>query len=229
MTKLDYRSGVSVGEICVYVPALLVGIYLISRSGFGRNSGWIYLILFFLARIVGPGMELYTIGRPPKTSLYEGYAILNSVAISPLELLIVGTLIRILDSIHKTYNTFLRSWMLHIIEVVVTVGLILGIVGGVDAGNSFETSANHIFHPGPLSKAGSIMLITCYVIIVVITALISIFRSQIEPGEKRLFLAVVLALPFLLVRLIYTGFSTFSYNFKFNILTATLPSSSAWP
>jgi hypothetical protein len=218
---LDYRSGLSVGEICIYSPAVLVGVYLAVRPGFGRNWGWFYLVLFCLARIIGPAMQLSTLHGPPKASLYEGYAILNNVAISPLQLLILGTLSRLLDSIHKTYNTFLKVWMLYIIYAAVVLGLILGIVGGIDAGNSFEqgnASGQHLFHPGSLNKAGSIILITCYVAIVAITALISIFKSHIERDENRLYLAVVLALPFLLVRLVYTGFSTFSYNPKFNIL-----------
>src|SRR5882757_617688 len=109
---IDYRSGVSIGELCVYIPALFVGIYLAIRHGFGRNSGWLYLILFCLARNIGPAMQLATISRPRNTSLYEGYAILNNVAISPLELAILGFLSRLLDNIHKTYNTFLRNWML---------------------------------------------------------------------------------------------------------------------
>ena len=213
---LDYRSGLSVGELCIYSPAVLVGIYLAARPGFGRNWGWFYLVLFCLARIIGPAMQLSTLHGPPKASLYEGYAILNNVAISPLQLLILGTLSRLLDSIHKTYNTFLKVWMLYIIYAAVVLGLILGIVGSIDAGNSFEQK--HVFHPGTLNKAGSIILITCYVAIVAITALISIFKSHIEPGENRLYLAVVLTLPFLLVRLVYTGFTTFSYNPKFNIL-----------
>ncbi|PMD37098.1 hypothetical protein L207DRAFT_532659 [Hyaloscypha variabilis F] len=217
----DYRSSVSIGELCIYSSALIIGIFLAARPGFGRNWGWFYLILFCLARIIGPAMQLSTLHGSPRASIYEGYAILNNVAISPLELVILGTLNRLLDSIHKTYNTFLRTFMLQIIQVVVVLGLILGVVGGVRAGNSFEegnASGQHVFHPGPLGKAGSILLISCYVAIVIITALLSIFKSHLEAGETRLLLAVVLSLPFLLVRLIYTGFSTFSYNPKFNIL-----------
>ena len=166
-------------------------------------------------------MQLSTLHGPPHASLYEGYAILNNVAISPLELVILGTLSRLLDNIHKAYKTFLRTFMLQIIQVIVVLGLILGIVGGVDAGNSFEeanANGQHVFHPGPLNKAGSILLVSCYVAIVVITVFISLLRSHIESTEIRLLLAVVLSLPLLLVRLVYTGFSTFSYNPKFNIL-----------
>jgi hypothetical protein len=184
---IDYRSGVSVGELCVYCSALLVGIYLTARPRYGRNPGWFYLILFCLARIIGPGMQLSTLHGPQHASLYEGYAILNNVAISPLELVILGTLSRLLNSIHKSYNTFLRVWMLYYIQAIVILGLILGIVGGIDAGNSFKqgnASGQHVFYPGSLNKAGSILLITSYVAIVITTALLSIFRSHIESGER---------------------------------------------
>jgi hypothetical protein len=217
---IDYRGGVSIGELCVYIPSLFVGIYLATRHGFGHNSGWLYLILFCLARIIGPSLQLATINDPTNTSLYIGSAILNNVAISPLELTILGLLSRLLDNIHKTYNTFLSTRMLQFLQIVTIVGLILGIVGGVDAGNHFvqTTASGRVYHPGSLNKAGSIHLIVSYVAIVAFTALISIFVSHAEAGEKRLFLAVALALPFLLVRLVYTGLSTFSYNPKFNIL-----------
>ena len=135
--------------------------------------------------------------------------------------MILGTLSRLLDGIHKTHNMFLKVWILYIINMAIVLGLILGIISGIDAGNSFgqaNASGQHIFHPGPLNKAGSSILITCYVTIVPVTALISIFKSHIRPGENRLYLVIILAIPFLLVRLVYTGFSTFSYNPKCNIL-----------
>ena len=101
--------------------------------------------------------------------------------------MIFGTLSRLLNSIHKSYNTFLRVWMLYYIQAIVILGLILGIVGGIDAGNSFKqgnASGQHVFYPGSLNKAGSILLITSYVAIVITTALLSIFRSHIESGER---------------------------------------------
>ncbi|KAE8444871.1 hypothetical protein EG329_014119 [Mollisiaceae sp. DMI_Dod_QoI] len=214
---LTYRNGVSIGELVVYVPGLFVAIYLAVKHGFRRNSGWLYLILFCLARIIGPCMQLATISSPNNESLYTGSAILNSIGVSPLELAALGLLSRLLDSIHKSYNTFLHPRILQLVQIIIIVGLVLAIIGGVNAGNTFETT--HQYHPGTLNKAGTSLLIVSYAAIVLFTALISIFVSHAEAGEKRLFLAVALALPFLAVRLIYSGLSTFSTNPRYNILT----------
>ncbi|KAF8852290.1 hypothetical protein BDZ45DRAFT_678465 [Acephala macrosclerotiorum] len=214
---LSYRNGVSIAELIVYIPALFVGIWLAVKHGFRRNSGWLYLIIFCLARIIGPCMQLATISSPKSVSLYTGSAILNSIGVSPIELAALGLLSRLLDSIHKSYNTFLHPRMLQLVQTIIIVGLILGIVGGIDAGNDFEHTGK--YHPGTLNKAGTSLLIVSYGLIVLFTIIISFFIKHAEAGEKRLFLAVLLACPFLAVRLVYSGLSTFSTKPRYNILT----------
>lgn len=217
---LSYRNGVSIAELVVYIPALFVAIWLAVKHGFRRNSGWLYLILFSLARIIGPCMQLATISNPTSISLYTGSAILNTIGVSPIELASLGLLSRLLDSIHKSYNTFLHPRMLQLVQIIIIVGLILGIVGGIDAGNKFQDTG--VYHPETLNKVGTSLLIVSYGLIVIFTILISFFVKHAEAGEKRLFLAVALALPFLGVRLVYSGLSTFSTNPKYNILTGVV-------
>ncbi|KUJ22129.1 uncharacterized protein LY89DRAFT_394756 [Mollisia scopiformis] len=214
---LTYRNDVSIAELVFYIPSLFVAIYLAITHGFRRNSGWIYLILFCLARIIGPIMQLATIKNPDSVSLYTGSAILNSIGISPLEIATLGFLSRLLDSIHKSYNTFLHPRMLQLVQLIIVIGLILGIVGGIDAGNNFQSTGQ--YHPGTLNKAGTSLLIVSYVAIVIFTILIAFFVKHAEAGERRLFVAVAIALPFLLVRIVYSGLSTFSRNSRYNILT----------
>jgi hypothetical protein len=50
---LNYRNGVSIAEIVVYVPSLAIAIFLSVRHGFARSSGWMFLIVFCLARLIG--------------------------------------------------------------------------------------------------------------------------------------------------------------------------------
>jgi H+/Cl- antiporter ClcA len=76
-------------------------------------------------------MQLATIKSPDNASLYEGSAILNNIGLSPLTLAALGILSRLLDSINKSKHAFVQQWWLRIIELIVLVGLILGIVGGV--------------------------------------------------------------------------------------------------
>ena len=218
---LTYRNGVSIAEIIVYVPALFTAGFLAVRHGLGQNSGWLFLIIFCLARIIGPCMQLATISDPTNTSLYTGSAILQNVGLSPLELAAIGLLSRLLDSIHRTKRTFLHSSMFHVIHLIIVIGLILGIVGGVNASDSYISSGFKQYTPTDLNKAGTILFIVSYIAIVTLTAVMSFHVGSAEKGEKRLFMAVALSLPFLLVRLIYSIISTFTKNKSFNLLNGS--------
>jgi len=216
MTHLDYRNGVSIAEIVVYIPALTLAIYLAVKHGIGKSSGWMYLIIICLARIIGAGMQLATINDPTNYSLYIGSSILNNVGFTPLELACLGFLSRLLDSINKTKHTVLNPGMLKLIQLIVIVGLILGIVGGVNAGDGIK--ATGIYHPQTLNKVGTALIVVTYVMIVAVTIVTSFSVSNAEPGEHRLFGAVAIALPFMLVRLIYSCLSTFTTIKTFNLL-----------
>jgi hypothetical protein len=61
-------------------------------------------------------------------------------------------------------------------------------------------------------------MIVAWVFLVIATALTSFSVSHAEHGERRLFTAVALSLPFLLVRLVYSVFSTFTTKKEFNLL-----------
>lgn len=219
---LTYRNGVSIAEIIVYVPALFIAAFLAFRHGLGRNAGWLFLILFCLARIIGPIMQLLTINDPTNESLYTGYAILQNIGLSPLMLAAIGLLSRLLSSIHKKKQTLLNSSVFHLVHLIIIVGLILGIVGGIDAANAYISSGFKSYTPGPLNKAGTSLFIIAYIAILVLTAFLSFHTSAAEKGEKRLFLAVALSLPFLLVRLIYSIVFTFTHNKDFNLLTGSV-------
>ncbi|KAG0648891.1 hypothetical protein D0Z07_4945 [Hyphodiscus hymeniophilus] len=219
---LTYRNGVSIAELIVYVPSLCVAAFLSIRHGLGQNSGWLFLILFCLARIIGPAMQLAEISDPTNTSLYTGSAILQNVALSPLMLATIGLLSRLLTSIHKSKKTMLNTNLFLVIHLLITVGLVLGIVGGINAADSYISSGFKTYNPTDLNKAGTALFIVAYIAIVIFTLLMSFHVSHAEKGEKRLFMAVVLSLPFLLVRLVYSSISTFAHLRSFNLLTGNV-------
>jgi len=217
MGHLDYRNGVSIAEIIVYIPCLALAIFLAIKHGFGRSSGWFFLIIICLARVIGAAMQLATINDPTNYNLYIGSSILNNVGFTPLELACLGFLSRLLDSINRTKHTVLNPGMLKLIQLIVIVGLILGIVGGVNAGDGIKQTG--IYHPQTLNKVGTALIVVTYVMIVAATIITSFSASAAGAGEHRLFYAVALALPFMLVRLIYSCLSTFTTNKTFNLLT----------
>ncbi|CZS99354.1 hypothetical protein WAI453_008207 [Rhynchosporium graminicola] len=220
---LSYRNGVSIGEIIVYTWAIAVAIFLVMRHGFRKNSGWIYLVIFCLARIIGSAMQLAIISKPTSTSLYTGYAILNNVGLSPLMFAAMGLLDRLLDTIHETHNTRIHPGITKIVHLIILIGLILGIVGGINASNAYTKALNAgavgAYRPGSLSKAGSALFILSYAAVASLTIVISFYTPHAQSGEKRLLYAVAVALPFLLIRLIYSCISTFSHDKRFNLLT----------
>lgn len=217
---LTERDGISIAEICVYAPALIIAIFLCIRHGFGRSSGWIYLIIFSLARLIGASMQLATISQPTNLSLYIGAAVLANVGLSPLILVMLGLLSRALTSIRKSVQTFISERMLRLVQLVVLVGLILTSVGGSTAGNDYASTG--VFTTPPLSKAGMGLLVAGFCLTVISLVQVALQISHAEPGEKRLCLAVGLALPFVLIRLIYAAASVFSGNPTFNLLSGNI-------
>jgi hypothetical protein len=216
---ITYRSGVSIGEIAVYAPALAIAAFLAVRHGFNRSAGWMFLVIFALARIIGSAMQIATISSPDNVSLYTGYAILQNIGLSPLMLATIGLLSRLLENINRTHHTAVSTRVFQAIELVITVGLILGIVGGVNAADNFTSTGKYT--PNSLSKAGSALFIVSYVAIVIATIFVSFSVKYAAHGEKRILTAVALSLPFLLVRLVYSIMSTFAHNKNFNLLSGS--------
>ncbi|KAB8295932.1 hypothetical protein EYC80_008752 [Monilinia laxa] len=217
---IDYRNGVAIGELVVYIPSLILSIFLAFRHGFGRSSGWYFLIIFCLARIIGPCMSLAAISSP-SVSIFTGALILQNVGLSPLILATLGLLSRVLQSINRNTRTFIQPRSLKLIEVFTLVGLILGIIGGINASDSYTTTGRWV--PGTESKVSNILFIVSYVALLVITILTSFSISNAENGERRILLAIAIALPFLFVRLLYSILSTFvAHSTKFNSFTGSV-------
>lgn len=91
---IGYRSAVSIVEVIFYLPALFIAAYISYRHGFGRNAGWVFLILFSLVRIIGSCCQLELTNKPSK-NLFVATAILSSIGLSPLLLTATGLLSRV--------------------------------------------------------------------------------------------------------------------------------------
>jgi hypothetical protein len=220
MTNITYKDGVSIGELVVYLPALAIAVFLAVRHGFGRSSGWLYLVIFSIVRIVGSCFQLATINDPTNTTLYTGEAILQTIGLSPLELCSLGLLSRIISSINKNQSIFLQPFHMKFVQTIVMVGLILSIVGGIDASKDLSTTG--VYTPQSFSKAAMGLFIAGYVLIVASTITLSFSVAHADHGEKRLLLAVALSLPFLVVRLVYSSISLFTTIENFNSVSGSV-------
>jgi hypothetical protein len=93
MMKFNSHGGISILELIIYFPALLVAVFVCSRHGFGRSSGWIFTLILCLVRILGACCQLATYHSETK-GLVEAIIILDSIGISPLLLATLGLLSR---------------------------------------------------------------------------------------------------------------------------------------
>lgn len=217
--KFDERNGISVAEIVVYIPALAIAIFLGTRHGFSKTNGWFNLIIFSLLRIIGAGLQLGELNNPTNISFYTGAAICQNVGFAPLLLATVGMLGRVWESIKLHKPSKLVPIFIILTRLLALVALVLGIVGGVLAGDDFSSTGKFTYLVE--SKIAVGIFIGTFVIVVLLVAYTSLSRQYIEAGEKRLLLAIALSLPFLLIRLLYSVLSNFDTASRWNILTGS--------
>lgn len=91
---VTYRHGISILQVIVYFPCLFTAAFLVFRHGLRTNSGFLFLVLFALARIIGACCDLATISDPTSTGLFTASAICSSIGLSPLMLSCTGLLSR---------------------------------------------------------------------------------------------------------------------------------------
>lgn len=91
---ISYREAVSIAQLIVFVPCAAIALLLTIRHGFGRASGWIYLVTFSLLRIIGAIFAIIAASNP-STSVITGEIICLSVGVAPLCLLLLGLLSRV--------------------------------------------------------------------------------------------------------------------------------------
>lgn len=214
MTQLTTRNNISIALIVLYAPALLLSVLLTIRHGLGRSSGWRFLLTFSLARLLAASFQLATIAQPGNLSLYIGEWVLLGIALSPLELVSLGFLSRVLASVNKSRRTLLTPRHVRLVQLANTVGLALAIAGGVQAGE--DVGADGRVTVSSLTQAAIGLFIASFAAIVVGAAVVWRDVGCAEAGEKRLLVAVAATAPFLLVRVVYTAMSVYGGKQRFN-------------
>ena len=215
MGSFNSAGGVSVFELLIYFPALIVAAIVCSRHGFGRASGWVFTLILCLVRIIGACCQLATYSGE-STGLIEAIIILESVGISPLLLATLGLLSRAVDSAGPNSGHF-KAIHFRLLQLLITIGLILAIVGGTNS-----TSSTGVYTPQPTRMAGDGLYLVAFGArsFVGLVTLSSLSNAPAE--DRRLVWAVLAALPFIIVRIIYSLITVFTSNSQFSLLTGSV-------
>lgn len=91
---VTYRDGISILKLVVYAPYLLATIYVCCRHGFTKSSGWIFLTIFCVVRIISASSQLATINNTNPKTAYTVAAVTDSIGLSPLLLASLGLISR---------------------------------------------------------------------------------------------------------------------------------------
>jgi hypothetical protein len=94
MGHFTYSDGIAVWKLVFYFPALLLSAFVTYRHGFAKSSGWIYLTIFCIVRIVESVAELVLISNPTSHGASTTALICSVLGLSPLLLASLGLLAR---------------------------------------------------------------------------------------------------------------------------------------
>jgi hypothetical protein len=200
--SIDNYDRISIAEIVVYAFFLVIAIFLCFKHGMAKSDGWRFAIVLALARIIGSALRLASISDPQNTSLYIGWLTLNGLGLGPLVLLLLGLLIRLFDSINRQGHVVVKPLYQRLIQLLMVVGMILLIVGGTQSDYTLSGSNPSIHYP-TTSVAGMAIFVVVFALTVLEAVVAFMNQGYVAQGEHRIFFAVFVSLPFLLVRLVY--------------------------
>ncbi|KAL2811475.1 hypothetical protein BJX63DRAFT_433322 [Aspergillus granulosus] len=241
---------VAIAELAVYIPTTLVTVFVVLRHGFHKQLGWIYLSIFCVVRVVGAVLQILSHSDPSKTDDLKWAIILQSVGLTPLILASLGLLKRICDETtthvpntknHQVMQIFgaanglarkilgiyskkatavsRRSRTIQLIHIPALIALILAISGGTD-----QASSNASDHKGGRAetRAAIILFLIIYLVLGFLWIITARDLGLMVPAQKRIYFAMLLALPFMAVRLLYSILGGFVHDPKFSIFDGSV-------
>ena len=201
MTILNSTADLAIAEITFFGLALVLTLLVVVRHGFSRKTGWILLSILCLLRLIGGSATLFiqTHPMPPSKDLLELATITSAIGTAPLLMALAGVL-GILHNGMKSAAKNVGDLQFRIIHVVSVVALVLAIIGGIFHlnDNTAKQSTGE-----SLTKTASVMFLAVFAALAAISILTALRKVYVWTSERKLLIACLAVLPFLLVRVIY--------------------------
>jgi hypothetical protein len=126
--------------------------------------------------------------------------------------------IRSVDWINARSQGMLTVKHFRLIQLLITLGLILSIAGG----SSGNTNSDGKITVSTTSKVGVVLFIVAYCALCMVCLVSMSSISYVPTFERRIAIGVIVALPFILVRLTYSALVVFVHNHLFNIINGSV-------
>ncbi|KAH8681793.1 hypothetical protein BX600DRAFT_491952 [Xylariales sp. PMI_506] len=208
MGGVTYRDGIAILQLVIFPFILVAALFIWHRTGWRVGSKiWRFAVTLSLIRIAGSISSLLTISND-SYSVYVAVAVCELIGIAPLLLTYVG-LLRQIDTEMRVHSKGLKA-----LALICFIGLILGIAG-VSSADDNETT----YHADSIVKASMGIFLAVFIIYNLISLWLFLqLRSTLRVFQKKLFLAIVLSFPFLLIRLVYSAISDYTTDTRFTLL-----------
>ena len=193
---LSSRTILNIVELVFYGPALLCAAWTIKKHGM-RQSGWIYLALLAIIRIVGASTGIATNSHPSQ-GLLETSEITYSVGLSPLFLAWLGIILRVNEGMRS--HVF-KPRLINLIHLPIVVGLVLAIDGGTKL---FYTDPKKVNTGLTYTRAGIMLFLVALIALSAISVFTLTRIRHVIDCERGLLFASLAVIPFLVVRIVYS-------------------------
>jgi lysylphosphatidylglycerol synthetase-like protein (DUF2156 family) len=120
------------------------------------------------------------------------------------------------DSVHQSSRMVFSTIYFRITQLGITIALILSIVGGTSS-----ISSTGVYKVQTMSKAGILLYIVCYLALALMALLTLRNTFYLTSGETRIMWAVFVALPLLLVRLVYSLLLIFDHKQRYSLVNGS--------
>ncbi|KAJ6003375.1 hypothetical protein N7451_005922 [Penicillium sp. IBT 35674x] len=189
MTNIHSTEGLELAQIIFYAMAVLPAFVCFAAHGKHGVMGWLYVIVMCGLRLAGNGMAYHYLSTTGHAN--EAAQIISGIGLSPLLLAALGILHEANHSIQTTLPSILKGPSLLLPHVAILTGIALAAASG---GKS------------SLLEAGMIVLTIGWLIIaafVVMSFRASSSNLRVK-DEKKLLWAIMIAMPLIGVRVIYS-------------------------
>ncbi|KAK9370445.1 hypothetical protein V1509DRAFT_351412 [Lipomyces kononenkoae] len=217
MGSLSAHGYIAIVEIVFYVIALIYSFSNCLRYGFKRQGGWVYLSVFCVLRVVASVLVIVVeLSSNPSSGLITAEVTVSSIALTPLSLAMLGFL---RTSAQSTFGPLpdVLTKVFRLCQVALLMAIIMGIIGGNDLSSDSTSSSGHTS-----SRVSVLLVVGVFVVLTLLTSYF-VFYAQVDSHTRALTRGIAIALPFLLVRIIYSLLNAFSSSTmnRFNDLTGS--------
>ncbi|KAI5235336.1 hypothetical protein E4T43_09365 [Aureobasidium subglaciale] len=206
---LSYRNDVFIAVLIFYSCTAIFSTIRLAQYGLGKTASERLLLTFSIGRILCAAFQLATINYPRNTSVWAGYVTTFSICVSILLSASLVLLRRLAERAGSDFPKIAGRDSMKFCQILVMIGLILGIAGGIRADSSWGTTGS--YSPDSLQKASIVIFVISWALVVFMAIhTLRKAHSALLSSQKIVIAIFAISLPLLAVRIIYSAISIFA-------------------